>query len=65
MNDLEKEFLYSLKSLMVRYNVKVEKGYVGLDDEVENTHIFSNDVHLRENEIYLDLNDFLNYLNSE
>lgn len=42
MNDLEKEFLYSLKSLMVRYNVKVEKGYVGLDDEVENTHIFSN-----------------------
>ena len=66
MNDLEKEFLSSLRALFKRYGVKVEKGYTGFDDEAELTHIFSNDEFIvGEKEIYLDLNEFMNYLNSE
>lgn len=64
MNELEKDFLASLKSLLVRYNVKIEKEYSGFDDEGEKIFMFSNDEGERENEIYLNLGEFLNYLNS-
>ena len=64
-NKIELEFINSLKALMVRYGVSIEKGYVGFDDEVENTLLFSNDEVLREDEIYVDLNDFINYLNEK
>ena len=66
MNDLEKEFLSSFRALLKRYGVKVEKGYTRFDDESELTHIFSNDEFvISEKEIYLDLNEFMNFLNSE
>lgn len=32
MNDLEKEFLSSFRALLTRYNVEIEKEFVGFDD---------------------------------
>ena len=58
MIDLEKEFINSLKALLVRYGVNIEKGFSCSDNgEVETEWKFSNDVDLRENEIYLTMDD--------
>lgn len=63
MNTKEEEFMASLRALMVRYGVKIEKEYTGFDDEQERTFIFSNDVKNREDEVYIDISEFTDYLN--
>jgi hypothetical protein len=65
MNDLEKEFLASMKALMTRYGVKIEKGLTGFDEEVEEVFLLTNDEMLvGEKDIYLNLNDHIFYLSS-
>jgi Flp pilus assembly CpaF family ATPase len=64
MNDLEKEFLASMKALMTRYGVKIEKGLTGFDEEVEEVLLLTNDeMVVGEKAIYLNLNDYMFYLN--
>ena len=62
MNDLEKEFIASLKSLLVRYGVKIKKELSGLDDDYEMIIIFYNSVEERKNEIYLTMDEIHGHL---
>lgn len=57
MTKLEKEFLASLKALLIRYNIEIQKGSSGLDDDYEVEWVFSNSAKLRETEIYLTMDD--------
>lgn len=67
MNDnLQEEFLSSLKALLTRYDVEIEKAFVGFDDEIENTFIFQNIPETKDGSglIYIELGQHLTYLNS-
>lgn len=57
MTKLEEEFLASLKALLIRYNIEIQKGSSGLDDDYEVEWVFSNSAKLRETEIYLTMDD--------
>ena len=57
MNKETETFIASLKALLIRHNVTVEKGLSGFDDDCETTWWFKNDVKWSKNEIYLTMDD--------
>ena len=65
MNSATEEFIGSFKALLKRYNVKLEKGLSGFDDDYEPTWWFSNDVEWAKNEIYLTMDDIHKELANE
>ncbi|MFZ2992497.1 MAG: hypothetical protein WA061_02165 [Microgenomates group bacterium] len=56
-NEPEKDFMSSLKALMVRYNVKLERTLVETLDGDFSLWAFCNDEPVRANEIYLTLDE--------
>ena len=65
-DDLQQEFLSSFRALLTRYNVEIEKAFVGFDDEVENTFVFQNMPETKDGTglIYFELGQHLEYLNA-
>ncbi len=64
VNDLEIDFISSLKALMVRYGVEISfEGKENEDKECPYAYYFSNDSNFRSSEIYLSIDEIFEYLN--
>lgn len=57
MNDLEKEFIASFKSLMARYNIVLDKCMSGFEDDNEVIWIFASKTDDKEKCILVDMDD--------
>jgi hypothetical protein len=58
LNELEKDFVGSLKVLLTRYNIEIVKGFSGFDDEGNVIEwLFSNKAEERKDEVYLTMNE--------
>lgn len=60
--DKEKEFLCSLKALLIRYGIQITKGVRGFGKDIENTYVFD-DTHDDYNEIFLDFDEIVSFIN--
>jgi len=57
MNDLEKDFIASFKSLMIRYNIDVKKCMSGFEDDNEVEWVFSTESDNKEKRINVKMDD--------